>query len=67
MHIQCWLAPMAFLTIEILVPPVSLTKGGGPYVEPFLIGPSPWSRSKKRKGNQSINKDLTKKSKDCAL
>ena len=35
MHIRRRLAPMAFLTIEILVPPVSLTKGGGPYVELF--------------------------------
>ena len=37
MHIRHRLAPMAFLTIEILVPPVSLTKGGGPYVKLFLI------------------------------
>ena len=31
------LAQRAILTNAILVPPVSLTKGGGPYVELFLI------------------------------
>ena len=37
MHIGRWLALMAFSTIEILVPPDRVTKGGGPYVKLFLI------------------------------
>ena len=37
MHIRRRLTPVAFPTIEILVPPVSLTKGG-PYVKLFLFG-----------------------------
>ena len=35
------MAQRAIPTIGTLVPPVSLTKGGGPYVEPFLINTFP--------------------------
>ena len=38
MHIRRRLAAMAFPTIEILVPPVRVTKGGGPYVKFFYSG-----------------------------
>ena len=37
MLIRRRLAPMAFPTIEILVPPVRVIEGGGPYVKLFLI------------------------------
>ena len=38
MHIRRRLASVAITTVKILVPPVSLTKGGGPYVELFYSG-----------------------------
>ena len=37
MHIRRRLASVAITTVKILVPPVSLTKGG-PYVKLFLFG-----------------------------
>ena len=67
MHKRRRSCEMAALTITMLVSPITMTKGGGPSHCYLFFLPSPWSRSPNRKGNRSIDKDLPKKSKNCAL
>ena len=49
---------MAFRTVEILVPPVRVTKGGDPYVELFFIQPASLSYDPIHSGTSTHRKSL---------